>query len=106
MGVRLNRFQDYFRQTGPLMVTGHIGQELASSFSMVINDVNQVSENQLILRAGTGEMLLMEEEIYRFGASDNSQTLSLLMDGGIELRFSPRANLNAGPDLPVAKNFE
>lgn len=105
MGVRLNRFQDYFRQTGPLVVTGHIGQELSSSFSMVVNDISQVNDNQLVLLSGTGEMVLLEEEIYRFGAPDNGQNVSILMDGGIELRFSPCSNQGVWPGLPVEKNL-
>lgn len=97
MGVRLNRFQAYFQQTGPLVVTGHIGQELASSFRMVVNNVRQLNEHEMVLSSGTGEMVIHEEEIYRIGVPDNSQVVSLLMDGGIELRFTPYVEQVAQP---------
>lgn len=98
MGVRLSRFQNYFRQAHPLIVTSKIGGELGSSFSMVVDNVQQVDDNQLVLASGTGEIRLIEEEIYRVGPAVDGQYLSLLMDGGIELRFSP---LNGSGFQPV-----
>ncbi len=99
MGVRLTRFQGYFEQVKPLAVSGHMGSELSSSFSMIVNDARQVSADRLILTSGTGELLLQEEEIYRVGPVNSDQTLLLIMDGGIELKFSPLVKSSQQPLL-------
>ncbi len=99
MGARLTRFQDYFAQAGPLTVAGHIGGGLSSSFRMVVNDLRPVGPDQVVLISQAGELVLHEEEIYRVGRADADRGLSLLMDGGIELRFSPLAQTASHPVL-------
>ncbi len=89
MGIRLNRLQNYFQQAKPLMVTGQIGGELASAFHMVVNDIRQVSDDRLVLFSSGGELLLHEEEIYKVDPPEGGQHLALMMDGGIELKFTP-----------------
>ena len=84
----MNSFQQYFEQTGPMMVTGQIGSDLASGFKFIVNDVQRLQDNKAVLASTTGEIMLYEDEIYRVGPLNPDRSLSLLMDGGTELRFT------------------
>ncbi len=89
MGIRLAEFESYFQQTKPLLVKGSVGRDLTSTFTLVVSDLRQLSEEQLLLSSEAGEILLYEEEISRVGLPKDNRSLSLTMDGGTKLTFTP-----------------
>lgn len=89
MGERLTELKNYFQQARPLMVTGSVGGDLVSNFSLVVDDILPAGQDRVVLSSNAGEMLLHEEEIYRVGPPRGNLSFSLFMDGGTELKFTP-----------------
>lgn len=97
MGIRINTFQNYFQQAGPVTVSYKIGQQLSSNLTMLVSDIRQVNDKNLILSSNGGELRLNEEEIYKVGPPGNDGSLLMILDGGSELLFAP---LTQNPPVP------
>lgn len=97
MGERISTFQNYLQQTGPVIVSYNIGQQLSSNLTMLVSDSKQLNDKSLLLSSNGGELILNEEEIYKVGPPANDGSLLMILDGGSELRFAP---LNQNPPIP------
>lgn len=94
MGNRINLLNNYFQQARPLIITSNIGTRLSSSYRMSVDNLQLLDEQRVVLFSAGGEMVINEEEIYRVGPPKADGSLIMILDGGVELQFSPmRPNL-------------